>query len=203
MTRPTPGSALRIVVLTAIALSLLAPAAATAARSEFYGIVQGPSLDDKDVQGVRNAHIRTNRYLLAWESVQPDNKNTFSWGLTDKFIGRLAAQGIRTVPAVWGNPSWVSGYQARPPLDSAADITAWRNFLKAARSIFSSSAAASTAPGSPEMRRAAAFRSSSRSGTIWQAARRRPPRSSSMVGCVISSITSSASSARRSPSARR
>src|SRR5919198_2578068 len=132
MTRAAPGSVPRLaVVLIAVALTLFAPTAAVAARSEFYGIVQGPSLDDVDIQGMRNAHIHTNRYLLAWESVQPTSRNTFLWGPTDKFIGRLAAQGIRTVPAVWGNPSWVSGYTARPPLDTTQDITAWRDFLKA------------------------------------------------------------------------
>jgi len=32
-----------------------------------------------------------------------------------QLIGRLAAKGIRVLPAIWGNPNWVSGYTARPP----------------------------------------------------------------------------------------
>jgi hypothetical protein len=117
-------------ILVVLAAALLVPSAA-AAKSEFFGIVQGPSLDDKDLVGLQRAHIHTVRYLLAWESIQPRSGSKFSWGSTNKFIGRLAAKGIRVLPSVWGNPSWVQGYTAHPPLDRPQDLQAWRNFLKA------------------------------------------------------------------------
>jgi hypothetical protein len=114
-----------------LALSLFAPPATAAVRTEFFGIVQGPTLSDLDIQGMQSARVQTNRFLLAWEWVQPD-PGAFRWGSADKFIGRLAWRGIRTVPSLWGNPDWVSGYTARAPLDRPQDIQAWRDFLKAA-----------------------------------------------------------------------
>jgi Glycosyl hydrolase catalytic core len=128
--RPTAGPVARLAVVVAVlGLSLFAPSTAGAVRSEFFGMVQGPTLDAQDIQGLENAHIRTNRYLLGWESVQP-NPGPFTWGNTDRFIGRLAAKGIRLVPTVWGNPDWVTGYTAHPPLDNQQAIQAWRDFLK-------------------------------------------------------------------------
>jgi polysaccharide biosynthesis protein PslG len=128
--RPAAGTVTRLaIVVTALGLSLFAPSSAAAVRSEFFGIVQGPTLDDRDLQGIRAAHIHTSRYLLAWESVQKQ-AGPFTWGTTDRFIGRLASHGIRLIPTLWGNPDWVSGYTARAPLDRPQDIQAWRDFLK-------------------------------------------------------------------------
>ena len=67
-----------------------------------------------------DARIRTNRFLLNWKWVQP-TAGPFSWGAMDKFIGRLAVHGIRALPSVWGNPDWVQGGDARPPLDRPPD----------------------------------------------------------------------------------
>ena len=127
MARPAGGPVERLViVLAALALSLLVPSTAGAARSEFFGIVQGPTLDAQDINGTTasgmtngmdDAHIRTDRFLLNWEWVQPTNAPP-RWGAMDNFIGRLAVRGIRSVPSVWGNPDWVYGGDARPPLDN-------------------------------------------------------------------------------------
>ncbi len=131
MPRAIAGSASRLAIAFAVlAVALLAPATAGAVRSEFFGIVQGPTLDDRDVQGLQNNHVRTVRFLLAWEQVQA-KKTPFTWGTMDKFIGRLAIKGVRVVPSVWGNPNWVEGYTARPPLDRPQDVTAWKTLLKA------------------------------------------------------------------------
>jgi hypothetical protein len=128
----------RAAILTAVlALSLLAPSTAGAAsvRSEFYGIVQTPwTLDTKDLQGLRANKVRTVRFSFDWRSVQPKRPNGFNWVKWDTQVGRLAAYGIRVVPAMWGNPKWVGQARdwARPPIDSAKDKAAWQNFLKAA-----------------------------------------------------------------------
>jgi hypothetical protein len=119
----------RAIVLAGLVLSLLAPSMAAAAKSEFFGVVI-TTPDDQDLQGMAAARVRTNRFLVNWRRVQP-SQGAFSWNFTDQFIGRLASRGIRAVPALWGNPDWVSGGAARPPLDSAYDMNAWRNFLKA------------------------------------------------------------------------
>ncbi|MEK6326309.1 MAG: hypothetical protein AABM66_02135 [Actinomycetota bacterium] len=113
-----------------LGLSLLAPTTAAAARSEFFGIAQGPTLDAHDFQGMAAAGVRTNRFVLKWGWVQPA-KGSFHWGPSDQFIGALAARGIRVVPAVWGNPDWVYGSPARPPLDGPLGVRAWRDLLKA------------------------------------------------------------------------
>ncbi|MEK6272381.1 MAG: glycosyl hydrolase, partial [Actinomycetota bacterium] len=140
MARPTWGPLRRhAIVLAALALMLLAPSTAAAARSEFFGIVQGPSLDSRDLTGMAGspdptgmvgARIRASRFLLNWEWVQPV-AGPPRWGATDRLIGQLAFRGIRVLPSVWGNPDWVFGGEARPPLERSQDIQAWQNFLKA------------------------------------------------------------------------
>jgi hypothetical protein len=118
------------IVLAALAVLagwLLAPSTATAARSEFFGIVQGPSLDEHDLQGMAAAGVRTNRFVLNWGWIQPD-PGSFRWGSLDRFIGRLASHGIRPAPALWGNPDWVYGSAARPPLNGQP-ARAWQLFL--------------------------------------------------------------------------
>ena len=110
-------------------MSLLAPSTAVAAKSEFFGIVQGPTLRGHDLQGMASARVRTNRFVLKWGWVQP-NKGYFDWGPADQFIGALASRGIRAVPALWGNPDWVYGAPAHPPLDGPPGLRAWRTFLR-------------------------------------------------------------------------
>jgi hypothetical protein len=118
-------------VLTALALSLFAASTAQAARSEFFGIVQG-TLDAQDRQGMAAAGVRTARFLLRWKSIEP-TRGSYDWAARDHFIGALASKGIRPFPFVWGSPEWVgSGKLAQPPIASAADEKAWRSFLKAA-----------------------------------------------------------------------
>src|ERR1700752_3529900 len=124
------------IVLALLAGALLVPATAGAAsvRSEFFGIAQQPStLDTKDLIGLKAVHVRTVRYLVPWQTIQPTSATGFNWGQTDKQVGRLAARGIRIFPTVWGNPKWVGEAKdwARPPIDSAQDKAAWQNFLKA------------------------------------------------------------------------
>ena len=124
------------VLLALLAGALLMPAAATAARSEFFGIVQGQfnakgQLDGQDLNGMAAKGVHTNRFELGWKSVVP-KQGTFNWAPPDRFIGALAAHGIRAVPFVWGSPRWAESSPGQPPIDSAAHERAWENFLKAA-----------------------------------------------------------------------
>jgi hypothetical protein len=121
----------RAIVLAGLVLSLLVPSTAAAAKSEFFGIVQGPTLDGQDLQGMAAARVRTNRFVLAWGWVQP-SQGSFDWGPADRFIGRLSSRGIRAVPVVWGNPDWVAGSASTPPIGGPVAEQAWRDFLKAA-----------------------------------------------------------------------
>jgi hypothetical protein len=132
MARFAPRSVLGIgLALTALAASLVAASPAGAARSEFYGIAQGPTFDATDIQGMAGVNVRTARFLVQWRYANPSS-GTFRWGGTDKEIGNLAARGIRAVPFVWGCPTWTGcAGPSRPPVDTAAEIQAWQDFIKA------------------------------------------------------------------------
>jgi hypothetical protein len=117
------------IVFAVLALSQFAPSTATAARSEFFGTVQGPTLDEQDLQGMAAARVRTNRFVLKWGWVQPE-EGSFKWGSADRFFGALAHHRIRVVPAVWGNPRWVGGSASSPPIGGPAGEQAWRDFLR-------------------------------------------------------------------------
>jgi hypothetical protein len=120
------------VVALALGLFMLAPFTASAAtRSEFFGIVQGPTLDDQDFQGMTAARIRTNRFVLRWGWVQPRGRYSFDWESADRFFGELAWHGIRAVPSIWGNPDWLPGSSSTPPVFGTQAEQAWRAFLRA------------------------------------------------------------------------
>src|SRR6266516_1777536 len=65
------------VILTGLALSLVAAAPAAAARSEFFGISQSLGrLDNPDLHRmVARALIRTERFQLRWASVEPTQRS--------------------------------------------------------------------------------------------------------------------------------
>jgi hypothetical protein len=114
-----------------LGVALAAPSVATAAvRSEFYGIVQTATLDDRDVEGMQAAGVRTTRFVLNWGAVQPA-QGKFKWEFLDRFIGDLASHGIRAVPTVWGNPSWLPGSASTPPTFGVRAEQRWRSFLQA------------------------------------------------------------------------
>ena len=120
------------VILTGLALSLVAASPAAAARTEFFGIAQSLGrLDSTDLQGMAAVRVRTERFQLQWASVEP-TQGSFDWAETDAFVGALSSRGIRPVPFVWGSPRWVARTMAHPPIDTAAHEQAWQDFLKAA-----------------------------------------------------------------------
>ncbi len=102
----------------------------SAVQPGFFGIVQGIRLDSRDFQFMASTGIRTDRFLLFWEAVQP-RPGSFEWDATDDLVGAFASHGIRPFPDISGNPDWVSGDPARPPLDTPEAEQAWRGFLKA------------------------------------------------------------------------
>src|SRR6266480_714246 len=124
------ASATRVAMVAAgLALSLFATFPA-AARADFFGIAQGAPLNDHDFKTMSALRIRTDRYLLFWGSVEP-SEGSFNWGPTDQRVGALASHGIRTLPALWGNPEWVAGSSSTPPIGGPVSQQAWRDFLEA------------------------------------------------------------------------
>ena len=120
-----------VAIAALLVTSLLAAPQASAARTEFYGIAQGAPIDRRDLETMAAARVQTDRFLLFWGAVEPIH-GSFRWEATDRLIGSLASHGVRAVPAFWGNPDWVYGASARPPIDSAFAQQAWQGFLKAA-----------------------------------------------------------------------
>ena len=120
------------IVLAALALWLFAASTAAAARSEFFGIAQGPRSMLRTSSGWPTPGSGRTASCSNGGRCEP-SQGSFDWGPTDRLVGALASRGIRPVPFVWGSPG-VGGHRAaaRPPVDTAADEQAWRNFLKAA-----------------------------------------------------------------------
>ncbi len=119
------------IFISVLSLWLCVVSAAQAARTEFFGIAQGP-LDVSDVQQMADVGVRTERFMLRWRSVER-TRGSYDWGQRDWLVGALASRGIRPAPFVWGSPQWVgNGAAARPPLGTVADIQAWQDFLRAA-----------------------------------------------------------------------
>ena len=99
----------RALVLAGLVLLLFVPPAATAARSEFFGIVQTATLDNQDIarDGRRPGADEPLRAQVGLGAADADG--SYRWDPADAFVGGLASRGIRTVPSVWGNPAWVAG----------------------------------------------------------------------------------------------
>ena len=119
------------IVLSVLGMSLCAASTAAAARSEFFGIVQG-QLDDQDLQGMAAAGVRTERFELGWRSLEP-SRGSYRWGRSDTFIGALASRGIRPLPFVWMIPA-MGGRRPRaaPARPAAGHRRRGGSFLKAA-----------------------------------------------------------------------
>jgi hypothetical protein len=127
---------LAAVLAASLPASLLFASRAGAARTEFYGIVQGQflakgQLDGRDLKEMAAKGVHTNRFELGWKSVVR-SQGSFNWKPSDRFIGALASRRIRAAPFVWGSPRWVAPNPGRPPIDTRAHERSWANFLKAA-----------------------------------------------------------------------
>jgi polysaccharide biosynthesis protein PslG len=120
------------VLVALLAVWLVAATAAQAARSEFFGIASGgPPLDSSDASGMAAAKVHTDRFLLAWKTVEP-TRNTFQWSSVDSVVGLLASHGVRSAPFIFASPSWAAtGGTSQPPRTASAE-QGWRTFLKAA-----------------------------------------------------------------------
>lgn len=123
--RRTIGASL---VVIGLCLAVSAPPAAAAPR-ELFGISRGQPLNQRDFRQLKSTRVRTLRFAIPWNNVQPRRVGPPTWGGTDKLVGNLAARGIRPVPFIWGSPSWVTKKPKQPPLGSPRKVRAWRKFL--------------------------------------------------------------------------
>jgi hypothetical protein len=119
-----------IALVGATSLLAASPASAGVTRTEFFGIVEGPVLDEPDMATMKSLRVQTDRFLLNWGWVEP-HKGSYKWGPADHFIGDLASHGVRAAPSVWGNPNWIPGSSSTPPIGGTPSQQQWRIFLKA------------------------------------------------------------------------
>lgn len=111
-----------------------APAASpkplAAASPGFFGVntFPLPLATAQDARLMHRGGIRTVRFLINWNLVQP-SPGTNQWGLTDRVFGWLARERIRPLPVVAGAPQWAVGSRPRPPITRLGKL-AWSAFLK-------------------------------------------------------------------------
>jgi hypothetical protein len=126
----------RIVVLAAvaaIAALLAAPVAqAKGGGKNLFGLNYSfKDMTSKDAGMLKKSGAKTVRWIMFWPRIESSSGN-FDWSQPDKFVGDLAAKGIRVLPIMWGSPRWVEPQAITPPLNTQAARDAWQGFLKAA-----------------------------------------------------------------------
>jgi polysaccharide biosynthesis protein PslG len=115
-----------------IFLAVVATPAAAVPR-DLFGLTKGKqALDGQDLNTIRSTGVRTFRFVLDWSGTQPNQGAPPNFVPIDRFVGDLAAKGIRPLPFVYGSPSWIAKSPNRPPLGSPRKQRAWRQFLAAA-----------------------------------------------------------------------
>jgi Glycosyl hydrolase catalytic core len=99
--------------------------------AEFFGLVGGGAVDDRDLAQIHKTGVRTMRVGLSWPISQQGRGRDFAW--PDGIVRGLVEHGIRPVFTVFGSPAWATGskVQAAPPLKGEAK-RGWKTFLKAA-----------------------------------------------------------------------
>jgi hypothetical protein len=123
----------RVAWLAALGSVTLAVApAATSAKTpdDFFGVVSHGPLVAEDYPRMQSGGVAKLRFVLSWREVQPA-AGVFDWSVPDAIVGGAADHGIEPLPFVFGSPPWI-GEEASPPLGSAAERQAWREFLTAA-----------------------------------------------------------------------
>jgi polysaccharide biosynthesis protein PslG len=124
-----------LLVLLAVAVAALMPAAAVASPPEvprgFIGISPQGITDGPDYALMQLAGIESVRLPLGWASIEPDvaSLNAPDWSPFDVQVERAAQHGMRIFPFFWGTPEWVSPYPSAEPVESAWQRYAWTRFL--------------------------------------------------------------------------
>jgi aryl-phospho-beta-D-glucosidase BglC (GH1 family) len=136
-TGPPPHSIQLRSVKTAIALlaltaALLAPAAAQALPSTFFGIAPQTPLTEADTSYMRAARIGAVRWPINWATVQPTAKGGYDWSSVDPAVEAARKRGLQVLPFIYGTPSWIAPQQTTLPIDNARAMRAWLAFVRAA-----------------------------------------------------------------------
>jgi hypothetical protein len=119
-------------VLIAILLTLLVPAAASAAVRKvpagWLGVVaDGPLTDPAFPSGdewnrLSASGAESVRTAFYWYAVQPDGPGDQAWGVTDATVLAAASRGLTVLPVLQGTPTWAAsepGDAGSPPANPA------------------------------------------------------------------------------------
>lgn len=125
-----PASLCLAIVVTLVAA--LAPSTAEARGSvppSFFGVSMPATFPAGDIAEMQGT-VGTLRVPVFWFDCEP-RRGEYDYTGLDEIVGEAAAAGIRVLPFVYGSPRWMTANPARPPLRSAAQLGAWKKFLRA------------------------------------------------------------------------
>jgi len=98
----------------------------------FFGLNYSfKEISSKDASMLKKSGAKTVRWIMFWPRIESSSGH-FDWSVPDKFVGSLAAKGIRVLPIMWGSPRWVEPQAITPPLNTQAARDAWQQYLKKA-----------------------------------------------------------------------
>lgn len=120
------------VLLLALAAALLAPAAAQALPSTFFGIAPQTALTDTDASYMKAGGIGSVRWPFNWELIQPTKKGGYDWSSIDPAVAAAARKGLKILPFLYGAPRWIANKPTTLPIDSGRARKAWLAFVDAA-----------------------------------------------------------------------
>ena len=126
--RPQKTTAL----LLALGALLLAPAAAQALPTSFFGIAPQTVLTEKDTAYMKAARIGSVRWPVNWALVQPTAKGGYDWSSVDPALEMVARRGLKFLPFLYGTPRWIANKPTALPVDSGRARKAWLAFVEAA-----------------------------------------------------------------------
>jgi hypothetical protein len=125
-------SAFLCLAIGAASLAALSPSAAEArgpVPPGFFGVSMPATFAVSDIAEMRGT-VGTLRVPVFWFDCEP-RRGEYDFTGLDEIVGEAATAGIRVLPFVYGSPRWMTGDPARPPLRNAAQLSAWRKFLRA------------------------------------------------------------------------
>jgi hypothetical protein len=121
----------RALILGAAVVALSAPAGASAAPRDFFGIGPQTPLTERDIARMRSGGIGSVRIPVVWGSVQPSPRGDYHWGALDEAVTLTAREGLELLPFVYGTPRWL-GRPTSLPVVSGRQRREWSAFLRAA-----------------------------------------------------------------------
>jgi len=126
-----PKLAKTTILLLALAAALLAPAAAQALPSAFFGIAPQTPLTDTDAHYMKAGGIGSIRTPFTWAGIQPSASREYDWGSTDPVVEVAARNGLTVLPFLYSTPAWLDKATTLP-VENGHEKRAWKAFVEAA-----------------------------------------------------------------------